>query len=77
MESVWRIWASVTGLRPDSNHCDFFDAGGQSLMALRLIALIEQEFAQVISMADFLRRPTPWGIRQHLEPVGAVEQKSN
>lgn len=77
MESVWRIWASVTGMRPDSNHCDFFDAGGQSLMALRLMVMVGQEFGRTISMADFLRRPTPWGIRQHLEQAGAFEQKSN
>lgn len=76
METIWRIWAGVLGQYPDSHHGDFFDAGGQSLMALRLMVLIEQEFGRAISMADFLRRPTPWGIKSHLEQAEAFEQKS-
>ncbi|MGP1119686.1 type I polyketide synthase [Serratia sp. CY47444] len=77
MARIWRIWGDVTGVNPDSNHCDFFDAGGQSLMALRLMALLEQEFGRSVGMADFLKRPTPWGIKQQLDQAGAFEQESH
>ncbi|OKB68339.1 polyketide synthase [Serratia marcescens] len=77
MARIWRVWGDVTGVNPDSNHCDFFDAGGQSLMALRLMAMLEQEFGQAISMAGFLQRPTPWGIKQQLDQAGAFEQESH
>lgn len=77
MARIWRVWGDVTGVNPDSNHCDFFDAGGQSLMALRLLAMLEQEFGKAIGMADFLKRPTPWGIKQQLDQAGAFEQDSH
>ncbi|MFZ4831861.1 beta-ketoacyl synthase N-terminal-like domain-containing protein [Rouxiella sp. Mn2063] len=76
-ERISLIWAGVIGAYPESNYSDFFDVGGQSLMALRLLALIEREFSFVISMADFLQRPTPAGIKECLEQAGVVEQVFN
>lgn len=77
MERIWCIWEEVTGGCPDSNHCDFFDAGGHSLMALRLIAMLEKEFGQAVNMTDFMKRPTPWGIKQQLELAGIFGQESS
>lgn len=69
-----QVWLTITGQFPDSIYQDFYDSGGHSLMALRLIALLEQEFGNAISMADFLKQPTPVGIRDCLFKSGAVEQ---
>lgn len=77
MERIWCIWEEVTGGGPDSEHCDFFDSGGHSLMALRLMAMLEKEFGQVLSMADFMKRPTPWGIKQQLDQIGVFGKESN
>lgn len=74
MARIRPLWQEVTGALPASAYEDFYDAGGQSLMALRLMARLEQEFGVAISMADFLHQPTPSGIRQCLQKSGVVEQ---
>jgi len=76
-ERINLLWAGVIGVPPESHYSDFFDAGGQSLMALRLLALVEQEFGFVIGMADFLQHPTPAGIKEQVEQAGVVEQTFN
>lgn len=72
---IAEIWSGITGQLPDSIYQDFYDAGGHSLMALRLLAQLEREFGQAISMADFMKQPTPAGMRCCLIKFAAVEQK--
>lgn len=74
MARINPLWLEVTGALPASVYQDFYDSGGQSLMALRLMARLEQEFGVAISMADFLQQPTPSGIRHCLQKYGVVEQ---
>ncbi|MEJ5075934.1 beta-ketoacyl synthase N-terminal-like domain-containing protein [Erwinia sp. MYb535] len=74
MARIRLLWLEITGALPASGYQDFYDSGGQSLMALRLMARLEQEFSVAISMADFLQQPTPLGIRHCLLKSGVVEQ---
>lgn len=74
MARIYSLWLEVTGALPASAYQDFYDSGGQSLMALRLMARLEQEVGVAISMADFLQQPTPSGIRHCLQKSGVVEQ---
>jgi len=41
---------------------DFFEVGGHSLSAMRVVGLIESEFAASLPLRDFLARPTPRAI---------------
>ena len=52
------IWKSLTGLNqigPDDN---FFDLGGQSLLALQIMVRIKEEFKVNISLKSFYDNPT-------------------
>jgi nonribosomal peptide synthetase DhbF len=54
-----RIWKNVFHrqlIHPLSN---FFDLGGESLLAARLFQLIEKEFQLTLSLSELLYRPTP------------------
>ncbi|EKT53047.1 type I polyketide synthase [Providencia burhodogranariea] len=73
MARINQLWHEVTGALPASAYQDFYDSGGQSLMALRLMTRLEQEFGVAVSMADFLQQPTPSGLRHCLQKSGVVE----
>ena len=44
------IWCEILSLEKVSCHDNFFDAGGHSLLAVQLIALLEEEFGVAISL---------------------------
>ena len=58
MATVLRIWKDALQrpeLRSDEN---FFDAGGHSLLAIRLLALLFEQTGHTLSIADLLNHPT-------------------
>ncbi|UED87791.1 non-ribosomal peptide synthetase [Streptomyces profundus] len=46
---------------------DFFRAGGNSMGAVRLVRLVRDRFEVSLGVRDFLRTPTPDGLRQLVE----------
>jgi thioesterase domain-containing protein len=60
------IWEQVLGSRPSRPDADFFDEGGHSLLAARLLARIHDEFGKRIPLAAFLQSPTIRAIAQRL-----------
>ncbi len=57
-ERVAILWERVLGVKDISITADFFDAGGHSLLAARLLAQIERTFGSKMSLAMFLQSPT-------------------
>lgn len=56
---LMRIWEELLGTRPLSVRDNFFlDLGGHSILAVRLIALIEKQLGQRLSLATFLHNAT-------------------
>ena len=53
-----RIWEEVLGVTSIGVNQDFFDLGGHSLMAARLLAKIEHEFARNLPLAAIFQAPT-------------------
>jgi thioesterase domain-containing protein/acyl carrier protein len=53
-----RIWAGVLGREPAGIRENFFDAGGDSLMAVGLFVEIEQAFGRSLPLATLLDAPT-------------------
>ena len=53
-----KLWEHLFDFQPIGAEDDFFDLGGDSLMAAGLGAKIEQEFGHVISLDVLLERPT-------------------
>ena len=53
-----RIWTSVLGLEAPDKTDDFFKLGGHSLLAARLLARIEEEFGQRLSLLMLFNAPS-------------------
>ncbi len=53
-----RIWEAVLPGVALGVRDDFFDAGGQSLLAVKLLAAIEQQFGRAVSLTAMLTHPT-------------------
>ena len=61
------IWQTVLGLDSASPDDDFFEVGGHSLLAARLLSRIEVAFGCRVTMADLFSEPTLGGLARRLE----------
>ena len=52
------IWEDVLDARPIGVRDDFFDSGGHSLLAVRLMARVREAFATDLPLSDILRAST-------------------
>lgn len=52
------MWQKVLGLDSVGIHDDFFDLGGDSLMAIRLVNLVKKGFGVELSLATIFQTPT-------------------
>jgi thioesterase domain-containing protein/acyl carrier protein len=55
---VLQIWEDLFGIRPIGVRDDFFDLGGHSILALRLMARLQKQFGQELPLATLLAEPT-------------------
>jgi amino acid adenylation domain-containing protein len=53
------IWENLLQISPISVHDNFFDLGGNSLVAVRLMAKIKREFQQELPIAVLFQKATP------------------
>ncbi len=53
-----RLWEQILGKRPISVRDNFFEIGGHSLAAARLMGQIEKEFGKNLLLTDLLQAPT-------------------
>ena len=53
-----RIWAGVLGVDDVRPHDNFFELGGYSLLALRLIARVEEETGKKLTLREVFESPT-------------------
>ncbi|MGC1373345.1 MAG: amino acid adenylation domain-containing protein [Candidatus Sulfotelmatobacter sp.] len=71
-QTLTNIWESVLGITPIGVTDNFFDLGGHSLMAARLIAQIQDVTGKKIPLSSIFRAPTIEGLARLLasESVG-------
>lgn len=65
------IWADVLDVRPVGVHDDFFDLGGQSFAALRVLSRIQVRFGRRVPLGVLLERRTVAGLAEHLDAATA------
>jgi thioesterase domain-containing protein/acyl carrier protein len=53
-----KIWEKVLGIEPIGIRDNYFELGGQSLLAVRLFAQIEEAFGKNLPLATLLQAPT-------------------
>jgi amino acid adenylation domain-containing protein len=61
-----QIWEDALDVHPIGVRDNFFDLGGDSLMAVRLMAMIGQAFGKTLSLAALFQRPTIEQLAEHL-----------
>lgn len=71
VETLQRIWGQVLGLAAVPVDADFFDLGGESLQAVRMINLAEQAFERRGLLRAFVATPTIAGLAAVLAEADA------
>ncbi|MDP9835694.1 amino acid adenylation domain-containing protein [Neorhizobium huautlense] len=66
------LWANVTGRRPSSPQDDFFQSGGNSLLAVHLSRAIAKTFDVEIGLAAIFRAPTLSGMREAIAAQASI-----
>ena len=69
-----RIWKDLLGLREVGIHDDFFDLGGDSLLAIRLLSRCREEFQVDQTLAGLLDCPTIDRLAQRIEQLQAASR---
>lgn len=57
-QQLAELWKAALGTRSVSRHDNFFDLGGHSLTALKLIARINRTFGQDFALSDLFENPS-------------------
>ena len=60
---VAAMWAELLKVERIGIHDDFFDLGGHSLMAIKALSRIREEFDVDLPLATLLQAPTRWTTR--------------
>ena len=69
------IWSEVMGIERIGLHDNFFDLGGHSILAMRLVYEIEKAFTVRIPLASLFETPTISQLAQVLDRVQPGEQR--
>lgn len=69
------IWATILEVNQISVNDNFFEIGGNSLLATRLISRIRQIFQVDLPLSNFFEEPTIAGIVEHIELLSWVGQE--
>ena len=64
------LWRELLGCGPIGRHDDFFDLGGHSLMAMRLLTRARRELGRAISLQLLFDQPTLAGLAAAMEGAG-------
>lgn len=67
-----KLWEGLVGSDRISVTADFFDIGGHSLLAAKLIAQIERSFGKRLSLVTLLQVPTIRSLAEHLRSERSI-----
>jgi aryl carrier-like protein len=69
------LWADVLGLRRVGRHDNFFDLGGNSLKAVRMLIRLRQQLNDSVTLGTLLQHPTPAQLADILEPASCNQSR--
>jgi nonribosomal peptide synthetase DhbF len=67
LEVVLDLFAEVLGETPGHTDDDFFDLGGNSLLALALLGRLREATGSTLRVREFLSEPTPAGVTRRVD----------
>lgn len=62
VDQIVQIFSRVLGTTEVDAGCDFFELGGDSLLATRVLSAIARDFGTELLFEDFAEDPTPSGL---------------
>ncbi|WP_328609015.1 amino acid adenylation domain-containing protein [Amycolatopsis sp. NBC_00345] len=62
--ALLRLFQQVLGVEEDVENPDFFEQGGDSLAAVQLMALVDEQFEVALTLEDVFEEPTVHGLAQ-------------
>lgn len=68
-QSVAAVWASVLGLGEVDLFDSFFNLGGDSILAVKVIQMLEKEFGNIIDVTDIFTYPTVSQLAEYIRPL--------
>ena len=71
-----KIWSAVLGIPAVAVDANFFEVGGHSLLAMRLLARIQAEFGVKLSLATLFKTPTIAEQARLLEQVEGADPRA-
>lgn len=69
---IFKFWQHTLPERQPRLGSNFFEDGGDSILAIRLLALVERRFGSRPSLAEFFNKPTPAGLAELVEQSGGA-----
>ncbi|MEU8270971.1 SDR family NAD(P)-dependent oxidoreductase [Sphaerisporangium sp. NPDC049002] len=66
------LWADVLGIEPVGTRDNFFDLGGNSLVALQMLALVKKRFGIAVPTVMLFEAPTVYTLAGILDEKGAA-----
>ncbi|UXI00910.1 type I polyketide synthase [Photobacterium sp. TY1-4] len=66
---VATVWASVLGLKEIDLFDSFFNVGGDSILAIKVIQQIEKQYGSIIDVTDIFTYPTISQLAEHIRAV--------
>ena len=69
--AVASVWEELLDVRPVGRESNFFELGGDSLMAMKLMSALEKRFGFKLGLQEFLSNPTVAGICQKVDATCA------
>jgi amino acid adenylation domain-containing protein len=72
-ERLAALWRDLLG-HPVGIHDDFFEAGGHSLLAVRLLAAIRRDFGRSFPLAGLFETPTIAGLAARMNAIGTTDE---
>jgi amino acid adenylation domain-containing protein len=75
-KALAEIWCKVLGLKQVGVRDNFFDLGGHSFRAMRLIGEVDKSLNQKLFVAVFFQNPTIEGMAKVLQESGQTRSKS-
>jgi phthiocerol/phenolphthiocerol synthesis type-I polyketide synthase E len=70
-DDVIEFWREALGLDEISPDDDFFELGGNSVAAIRLLPLLDERFAVKTDVLLIFDHPTPRELASHLADLGS------
>lgn len=71
------LWAEIVGRPPSDYHVSFFEEGGHSLLALRLLVRLKAELGATVTLRRLFDEPSVEGIARSVAAVAAPSHDDN